>query len=134
RFVTGADDRPRLAPHDRVEGSSGPGRTGGGARLGHGRNSSAPTRRAAGRPAPWSSGGHQASRPGPTPELRHRVRQRADDGPAVAQTILRSNGIGACRITTPNGRHGQAGTAALGCSFSIARTIARTPFSVETRN
>ena len=49
----------------------------------------------------------------------------------LRQISFLNNGIGACRITTPSGAHGSAGTQAESFSFSIALTIARTPFSVE---
>ena len=43
-----------------------------------------------------------------------------------------STGSGACRISVPSGAQGRVGTRADAFSFSIASTIARTPFSVET--
>ena len=43
-----------------------------------------------------------------------------------------NTGSGACFITTDSGAHGSGGTHAEAFSFSIASTIARTPFSVDT--
>ncbi len=43
-----------------------------------------------------------------------------------------STGIGACFISLLTGPHGSGGTHAESFSFSMASTIARTPFSVDT--
>ena len=49
-----------------------------------------------------------------------------------SQIIRLSTGSGACFITIDRGAQGMGGTQASAFSFSIAATIARTPFSVET--
>ena len=49
----------------------------------------------------------------------------------AGQISFLNKGIGACRMTMPRGAQGSAGTQAESFSFSIALTIARTPFSVE---
>src|SRR5690606_21124997 len=48
------------------------------------------------------------------------------------QTRRRTTERGACRMTTPIGAHGHAGTAESVTSFSMRRTIAAVPVSVST--
>ena len=48
--------------------------------------------------------------------------------------IFLKTGSGACFMTTDIGAQGSGGTQAEPFSFSMASTIARTPFSVETMN
>jgi len=52
-------------------------------------------------------------------------------GPEGAQLIRRSSPTGTRLMTNPSGTQGQAGTTADFFSFSIASTMACTPFSVE---
>jgi predicted enzyme related to lactoylglutathione lyase len=65
--------------------------------------------------------------------LTTRLGRSQDEDTCSAMSLLAS-GSGRWRIAAPSGTHGHAGTRACGFSFSIASTIARTPFSVDTMN
>src|SRR5918993_3233503 len=66
------------------------------------------------------------------PRVRaRRARPLTKDGAAPDQLTFLSTPTGTCLTTRPSGPQGHAGTRADFFSFSMASTMARTPFSVE---
>ena len=85
------------------------------------------------RRTPPSTSPRPSRSPSPTrPSRAWSARSSPDQDVQLGHISFLSTGSGACFITTLIGAHGSGGTQAESFSFSIASTIERTPFSVET--